>query len=675
MRGASEVAEADGARRALTPEDIFNIKLINDARISPDGSRIVYVETVLDKEKDEYKSSLYMVPSGGEKSRRFTASEAKDSMPRWSPDGSKIAFLSNRSGSNQIWAIDVAGGEANQITDLPEPVSAFSWSPDGTSIAFVSKADAEKMKEAKEEEKKDEKKSDVVRISDLRFRADGTPGFLDNKPVHIWTTSIDGGEPKQITAGEFDDSSPSWSPDGSTIVFASNRTDQKHLKKASEIWRVPATGGDPSPVLTGNSSLFSGPVWSPDGRYIAVEGHNNSVAGHAIGADLWIVEPNGSGLKKITEGLDRHIGDTSAVDTASGADVPVVWSGDSTSILFQVSDHGNVHVMRASIDGGDVEQVIGGKRRIMSFSVSDDGKTIGFSAGTSTNPCDVYSCAADGSGEKRLTSVNEEFFNTVDVSVPEEIEVESLSDDHAKIHGWIMKPIGFQEGQKYPLVLEIHGGPHAMYGNAYFHEFQLLAAQGYAVVFGNPRGSQGYGSEFSSCTKGEWGFSDMPDVMALVDHAIGLGYVDPERLGVTGGSYGGFMTSWIVGHTDRFKAAVTQRPVTNLYSFYGTSDIGSTFGDYETGGTPWADTEQFLRMSPITYVDKVVTPLLFIHSEQDYRCPIEQSEQMFVALKMLGRETELVRFPNESHGLSRMGKPAHRIERLNAILGWFENYL
>ncbi len=243
------------------------------------------------------------------------------------------------------------------------------------------------------------------------------------------------------------------------------------------------------------------------------------------------------------------------------------------------------------------------------------------------------------------------------------------------IHGWIMKPIGFEHSKKYPLVLEIHGGPHAMYANAYFHEFQLLAAQGYVVVYGNPRGSQGYGSGFSSCTKGVWGSSDMPDLMAMVDHAIGLGFVDAERLGVTGGSYGGFMTCWVVGHTDRFKAAVTQRPVTNLYSFYGTSDIGSTFGDYETGGTPWADTEQFLKMSPITYVDKVVTPLLFIHSEQDYRCPIEQSEQMFVALKMLGQETELVRFPNESHGLSRMGKPAHRIERLQAINGWFESHL
>ncbi len=665
-------------RRKLTPEDIFNIKLINDARISPDGSRIVYVQTVLDKEKDEYKSSLYLVPSGVGEIRRFTASEAKDSSPRWSPDGWSIAFLSSRSGSNQIWTIPVGGGEATKLTDLPEPVTAFAWSGDGSALVFVSKSDAEKMKEEKakeKDEKADEKKSDVVRISELRFRSDGTPGFIDNKPTHIWTVPAAGGEPTQITSGDFDDSQPCWSPDGSRIVFASNRTDQKHLKKASEIWTVAASGGDPSPVLTGPDAMFSGPVWSPDGKYIAVEGHNESVKGHAIGAELWIVEPSGKGLRNLTDGLDRMVGDTSAVDTASGADVPVVWSADSSSIFFQISDHGNAHVMRVSLQGADVKKVIGGIRRVMSFSVSDDGKTIGFSAGTSTSPCDVFSCAGDGSNEKQLTHVNDEFFAGVEVSVPEEFEAPSQSDGNVKIHGWIMKPIGFEQGKKYPLVLEIHGGPHAMYANAYFHEFQVLAAQGCAVVFGNPRGSQGYGSDFSSCTKGEWGFVDTPDVMGLVDHAIGLGFVDPDRLGVTGGSYGGFMTAWIVGHTDRFKAAVTQRPVTNLYSFYGTSDIGSTFGDYETGGTPWAITEQFLRMSPITYVDKVKTPLLFVHSEQDYRCPIEQSEQMFVALKMLGVETELVRFPNESHGLSRMGKPAHRIERLQAILGWFDSHL
>ncbi len=372
------------SRRKMTPEDIFNIKLVNDARISPDGSNIVYVETVLDKDKDDYKSSLYMVSTRGGSSRRFTASEAKDTAPRWSPDGSRIAFLSNRSGSNQIWTIALAGGESVQLTDLPEPVTSFAWSADGSTMAFVSKSDTEAMNADKEKKKEgaraDEKKSDVVRISNLRFRSDGTPGFLDNKPTHIWSVSSEGGEPIQLTSGEYDDSSPAWSPDGATLAFVSNRTDQRQLKKASEIWTIPAGGGDPAPVLTGTNAMYSGPVWSPDGRFIAVEGHDHAVAGHAISADLWIVEPNGKGLRKLTDGLDRHVGDTTAVDTASGADVPLVWSVDSSSILFQVSDQGNTTVLRASVNGGDTELVVGGTRRVMSFSATADGKTIGFSA-------------------------------------------------------------------------------------------------------------------------------------------------------------------------------------------------------------------------------------------------------------------------------------------------------
>jgi dipeptidyl aminopeptidase/acylaminoacyl peptidase len=254
--------------------------------------------------------------------------------------------------------------------------------------------------------------------------------------------------------------------------------------------------------------------------------------------------------------------------------------------------------------------------------------------------------------------------------------VPSQADDQVEIQGWLMKPVGYVEGQRYPTVLEIHGGPHGMYGNAYFHEFQVLAAAGYAVVYCNPRGSQGYGQEFVRYTHGRWGEKDLPDVMAAVDHAIAQGVADPDRLGVTGGSYGGFMTNWVIGHSDRFKAAVTQRCVSNMLSFYGTSDIGSTFGDYEVGaGFAWDNPEEYLRMSPITYVQNMRTPLRIIHSEQDYRCPIEQAEQLYVALKMLDREVDFVRFPNENHNLSRSGKPKHRVERLNYIVGWFQEHL
>ncbi|HEX7101664.1 MAG TPA: S9 family peptidase [Nitrolancea sp.] len=665
-------------RRKLTPEDIYNIALVNDARISPDGSQVVYVRTELNREKNDYRSSLYLVPSAGGDARRFTGAAAKDTTPRWSPDGARIAFLSNRSGSNQLWSIPVSGGEATQLTDLPEPVSAFAWSSKGDQIAFISKADQQKIDEAKakaDKGEKDEPKSDTVRITRLRYRSDGTPGFLDNKPTHIWSVAVDGGAPKQITSGDFDDGEPAWSPDDSSIVFVSNRNEEREKKRGSEIWTVSSKGGEPTPVVDGVTADFSSPAWSPDSKLIAIEGHQNPYAGGAIGSDLWVVQPDGNGLSNVTSALDRTVGDHGMSDTASSASGGLVWSPDSSSVFCSITDSGNTHVRRANISSGETTLVLGGSRRVMNFSVSADGSKLAFTVATPTVPCDVYASDSDGSDETRLTSINGEFLSTVHVSAPEEIHVPSQADDHADIHGWIMKPIGFEAGKQYPLVLEIHGGPHAMYANAYFHEFQLLAAQGYVVVYGNPRGSQGYGSDFSSCTKGVWGSSDMPDVMALVDYTIGQGYVDSSRLGVTGGSYGGFMTNWIIGHTDRFKAAVTQRPVSNMHSFYGTSDIGSTFGDYETGGTPWADTEQFIKMSPIAYVDKIKTPLLIVHSEEDYRCPIEQAEQLFVSLKMLNQTVELLRFPNESHGLSRMGKPTHRVERLEAILGWFEEYL
>lgn len=279
-----------------------------------------------------------------------------------------------------------------------------------------------------------------------------------------------------------------------------------------------------------------------------------------------------------------------------------------------------------------------------------------------------------GNNPVKVTTLNDEFLSGIALSEPEEFWVASQADGQ-QIQCWVMKPIGFQPGTKYPMILEIHGGPHAMYSNSFMHEFQLMAARGYVVVYTNPRGSQGYGEAFTRYTHMAWGEKDMPDVMAAVDHILEQGYVDESRMGITGGSYGGYMTLWMIGHTDRFKAAVTQRCVSNLYSFYGTSDIGWGFGGYEFGGTPWENREHFMKYSPITYVKEMTTPLLIVHSEQDFRCPIEQGEQVFISLKKLGREVEFVRFPDENHNLSRSGKPKHRIERLEYIIGWFDRHM
>ena len=665
---ATKAATSTGTRR-LTPDDIYNILLVNDAQISPDGSTVAYVETRLDRERNDYRSSLYLVAANGGEPRRFTAADAQDTTPRWSPRGDRIAFLSNRSGKKQLWVIPVAGGEATQLTDLPQPVASFAWSPDGSTIAFVSKTDAGDLEEKQKPEKEE---SDVVHITRLRFRADGTPGFLDNKPTHIWCVAADGGKPWQLTAGEYSDSQPAWSPGGSEIAFVSNRTEDWQSNNASEIWAVHVRGGEARRIVGGPDASFRQPAWSPDGTELAIVGHRHAGEGGSRNANLWVVPAAGGDPKNLSGKFDRTVGAQVSVDTASNAEESISWIGDE--VYMPVTDQGSVHVYRVD-PTGEVELVVGGARRVLSFSLSADGKRVAFAASTTTNPCDIYTANADGSGERQLTEVNAEFLKGVAVSEPEEFRVPSQAKDGRDVHGWIMKPIGFQPGRKYPMVLEIHGGPHSSYASAYFHEFQLLAAQGYVVVYTNPRGSQGYGEEAAGCTRGVWGEADMPDLMAAVDYAIDQGYVDEQRLGVTGGSYGGFMTNWVISHSDRFKAAVTQRCVSNMLSFFGTSDIGTGFGVFETNALPWDNPEQFLKMSPLTYAHNIDTPLLIIHSEQDYRCPIEQGEQLYTRLKKLGKTVEFVRFPGESHGLSRSGKPKHRVERLNYILGWFDRYL
>ncbi|MBX6342798.1 MAG: S9 family peptidase, partial [Thermomicrobiaceae bacterium] len=390
---------------------------------------------------------------------------------------------------------------------------------------------------------------------------------------------------------------------------------------------------------------------------------------------VWVAPAGGGEARCLTVELDRTAEDAMLTDTAAASDPGLVWSGDGQHLYFQVSDQGNTHLYRVGADGGDAECVVGGRRRVHDFSLSRDGQRVAFVAADPLNPGDVYVCAADGADERRLTRVNEGYLRSVALSEPEEFWVESQAEDRLPIQAWLLRPAGFEEGRKYPVVLEVHGGPHSMYGNVFFHEFQLLAAQGYAVVYANPRGSQGYGDAFTKAAVGAWGERDMPDLMAVLDHVVGMGFVDANRQAVLGGSYGGFMTNWLVGHTDRFRAAITMRCVSNLYSFYGTSDIGFRFGEYEIGGMPWENRDQYLRLSPISYVERMTTPLLILHSEADYRCPIEQAEQLFVMLKRLGREVEFVRFPDESHGLSRNGKPKHRVERLQHILRWFERYL
>jgi dipeptidyl aminopeptidase/acylaminoacyl peptidase len=658
-------------RRKLTAEDIYNFKLVADAELSPDGSRIAYSVTTIDKNHNDYRSSIYISSSDGSFSRRLTTFDAKDTRPAWSPDGKHIAFLSNRSESSQIWMIRADGGEASKVSDLGEGVTSFDWAPDGTSFVAVSKSTGPHVMPGKDEDS--EETSDVRHITKIRYKADGD-GFLDDKVNHLWIVPVNGDEPRQLTHSDAHDDSPRWSPNGREIAFVTNRSAGREWNTVSEIWVIPAGGGEERRLLGGDTAKFSSPSWSPDGTKLAAVGSWNAEAGGAVNDDLWVVSAGGGEPRNLTAEFDRSIGDSAMSDVYTPSSTFPAWTSDAQRIRCLVSDAGSTHLYSFGLNGSEPQRLTHGDQRVSGFSSDDGDATVAYISATPANPGDIFVTKVHGESPVRVTSLNGEMLSQIALPEPEEFWVASQSDGQ-QIQGWVIKPVDFNPASKYPMILQIHGGPHSMYANAFMHEFQLMAARGYVVVYTNPRGSQGYGEAFTRDTHMAWGEKDMPDLMAAVDHIVDQGYVDDARIGVTGGSYGGYMTLWVIGHTDRFKAAVTQRCVSNLFSFFGTSDIGWTFGAYEFGGTPWDARDRLLKYSPISYVQVMTTPLLIVHSEQDFRCPIEQSEQVFISLKKLGREVEFVRIPDENHNLSRSGKPQHRIERLEHIVGWFDRYL
>ena len=699
------------AGRPLTADDLFAIRMVSDPRVSPDGSSVAYVVTRLDRESDGYLAAIWLVPTTGGEPRQLTAGSARDTTPRWSPDGAEIVFVSNRPGTpgptpkssasddgqppenpgkgsprtedaagkraNQLWVIRVAGGEARQLTRLPHGASAPAWSPDGRTIAFLAPTAPADDPDTGPDRGDRAAVADERVVTRLTYRADGR-GFID-RYAHVWTVPAGGGEPMQLTSGDADDSDLAWSPDGTRIAFIANRTPERDRDQRSLLYDVPAAGGQVR-CLTDGQFAFGSPTYAPDGTRIAVVGTDDPVAGGARNAHLWTVPAGGGSPTNHTRSWDRSFGDAGMSDLFVAGDVRPVWEGAAGPLLMLASDRGATHVQRVDLATGAVAPATSGPCRVIAFQRSSgDGLVV--AVGDPTHPFELAVTGGHGTGPspamdgRSLTRHNAEFLAEVALSPAEELCFPSGGDGQ-EIHGWLLRPPGATPGGPLrPLIVQIHGGPHAMYGWAMFHEMQLMAARGYLVLYTNPRGSAGYGEGFTGSTRGRWGESDMPDVIGALDAVLARGEVDPNRVGVTGGSYGGYLTNWIVGHSDRFRAAVTQRCVSNFHSFYGTSDIGSTFGEFEFGGTPWADAELLLRHSPISYVDAIQTPLLIIHNEQDLRCPIEQAEQLFVALKRLGRDVAMVRIPGEDHNLSRTGTPSRRLARLHHLVGWFDTHL
>jgi dipeptidyl aminopeptidase/acylaminoacyl peptidase len=673
------------AKRTLTETDLFKFTWIADPEISPDGATVAFVQVTVNEKDNRYESSLYTVPvSGGAPPQRVTGG-TRDLSPRWSPDGKWIAFLRpNEKDTPQIYLLPMRGGEARALTDLPKGAGGPVWSPDGRAIAFSSTTVADDMKKP-DPSAKAERKSDVKVVTRAVYRSNGNPTYVDaDRHAHIWTVPVndkgDRADASPITSGDFDERGPQWSPDGAALYFVSDRVAESYYNPGdADLYSVPAGGGAITRVTSIDGPIGSVSV-SPDGKRIAFVGTLNGQPIRSYSQpDLWVVDAiPGSNPKNLTESYDFDVsggigGDQSAPRGENPR--PIVWNKDGTAVIVATAERGSSNLKRVWIATGKMDAVTTGAHDIAAFTAAKDG-TIAATISTQTNIGDIAIVkASDGASTPPalVTHVNDAAFADIAQSEPEEIWYSSF--DGRKVQGWILKPPDFDPSKKYPMILEIHGGPHAAYGNVYTHEFQWIAAKGYVVLFTNPRGSTSYGQEFGNLIQYRYPGDDYKDLMAGVDDVVKRGYVDASRLGVTGGSGGGLLTDWTITQTQRFKAAVAQRDIADWYGFWFTADF-TLFQPTWFKKAPWEDPQDFAARSPITHVANVTTPLMLVLGDADYRTPpSDGGEMMFRALKYRKIPTVMVRFPRETHELSRSGEPWHRVERLQHIVGWMDKWL
>ncbi len=682
------------AKRFITETDLFKFTWIADPQLSPDGSTVAFVRVTVNEKDNRYESALYTVPANGSDGPRRLTSGIRDTSPRWAPDGQRLVFVraaekDGKTEPGQLYLLNMSGGEARPITDVPRGASAPVWSPDGRTIAFSASTgrDAQEGRDGSH-------KSDVTVITRAVYRANGNPGYVDNDHhTHLFAIEVPRSEtataaPRQLTDGEFDEGGTAWAPDGSKLYFVSTRVAEPYYDESdAELFSVPANGG-PITKIAGIEGGIGNLSVSPDGKRIAFVG---TLRGKPIRSysqpDLWVTDAApGSTPKNLTADYDFDIaggigGDQSAPRGQNRK--PIVWSPDGRDIAVVSAQHGSSNLIHIKLDTGRISPLTDTKQDIVAYSAVPQGNKFAALLSTQTRIGDIffidYSAHPPDPGQqhasdpRQLTRVNDDLFKDISQSEPEEIWYKSF--DGKNIQGWILKPPDFNPSKKYPLILEIHGGPHSAYGNTYTHEFQWMAAKGYVVLFTNPRGSTTYGQDFGNVIQYHYPGDDYKDLMAGVDEVLKKGYIDANRLGVTGGSGGGLLTNWTITQTQRFKAAVAQRDIADWYSFWFNADF-TLYQPTWFRKAPWEDPQDFAARSPITHVANVTTPLMLVLGDTDYRTPpADGGEMMFRALKYRRIPTVMVRFPRETHELSRSGEPWHRVERLQHIVGWMDQWL